>query len=619
MATSLRTGVKIFAIVLLPGLLLGCGGGSTQAPTVAPAAPINLASAPQCSELLNSVRDTSVFPPNVAIVSATFTPAVAAAPATGNTPAVAAVAEHCNIIGNINAGRIGAQSTPGGVPQIYAINFQARLPTNWNGKFWMSGGGGSDGSVPDTLANLNDGYATAANDSGHSNATNSDPLAGGSAAFGTDYQARVDFAYNAIDLTTRTAKALIATYYGRKSNFSYFQGCSMGGREAMMVSQRLPAYFDGVVAGDPGFRITKVGVWATYAGQQLASLATSTGLISANGVPFANNTFTDQDLQLVSNAILTACDSLDGLADGLVNNSQACTTAVVSPVLKALQCSGAKTAACLTSGQIIAITNIYTAGAPNSKGVAQYAPWMWDPGIAGCTSATDCNTPTATNINIGWRIWNVGFYSPTFVPNVSTTSNGALSFASLGGGAIPLLFATPPILPAPTANDGLAKLIMNINFDTLAQSIFGTSAQFPISDTELLNVDDTNLSPFQKHGGKLIVYVGQTGGPFSPQDLVNWYNGMGTAMGGKPQTFARLFLVPGMGHCGGGPATSTFDPFTPIVNWVENGVAPDSITGTAPTTGTPWPGRTRPLCPFPQYAHYNGTGDVNVASNFTCQ
>jgi feruloyl esterase len=482
----------------------------------------------------------------------------------------------------------------------------------------MSGGGGSDGSVPDTLANLNDGYATAANDSGHSNATNSDPLAGGSAAFGTDYQARVDFAYNAIDLTTRTAKALIATYYGRKSNFSYFQGCSMGGREAMMVSQRLPAYFDGVVAGDPGFRITKVGVWATYAGQQLASLATSTGLISANGVPFANNTFTDQDLQLVSNAILTACDSLDGLADGLVNNSQACTTAVVSPVLKALQCSGAKTAACLTSGQIIAITNIYTAGAPNSKGVAQYAPWMWDPGIAGCTSATDCNTPTATNINIGWRIWNVGFYSPTFVPNVSTTSNGALSFASLGGGAIPLLFATPPILPAPTANDGLAKLIMNINFDTLAQSIFGTSAQFPISDTELLNVDDTNLSPFQKHGGKLIVYVGQTGGPFSPQDLVNWYNGMGTAMGGKPQTFARLFLVPGMGHCGGGPATSTFDPFTPIVNWVENGVAPDSITGTAPTA-TPWPGRTRPLCPFPQYAHYNGTGDVNVASNFTCQ
>jgi len=615
MAQFLCTGGKVVAFVLLCGLLWGCGGGGSAPTAVVP--PTNLASAAQCSELVNSVRDTSVFPPNVAIVSATFTPAVAAVPATGTTPAVAAVAEHCNVIGKINAGRTGAESSAG-VTQTYAINFQVRLPTDWNGRFWMSGGGGTDGSIPNTLTNLNDGYATAADDSGHSNATNSDPLAGGSAAFGTDYQARVDFAYNAIDLTTRTAKALIAAYYGRNADYSYFQGCSMGGREAMMVTQRFPSYFDGVVAGDPAFRITKVGVWATYEGQQLASLATSTGLISGNGVPFANNTFTDQDLQLVSNAILTACDSLDGLADGMVNNPEACTTAVVSPVLDALQCSGAKTASCLTSGQITAITNIYTKGAPDSKGVAQYAPWMWDPGIAGCTSATDCNTPTATNINIGWRLWNLGFYSSSFVPNVSTTANGAFNFASLGGGAIPLLFATPPILPAPTANDGLAKLLMNINFDTLAQSIFGTSAQFPISDTALLNVDDTNLSPFQKHGGKLIVYVGQTGGPFSPQDLVNWYNDMGTAMGGKPQAFARLFLVPGMNHCGGGPATSTFDPFTPVVDWVEKGVAPDSIIGTAPTA-TPWPGRTRPLCPFPQYAHYNGTGDINDASNFTCQ
>ena len=604
--------IRIVLALSAIGLLWGCGGSTpSDVAPAQPVPPVNLASAVQCSELVNGVRDTGVFPPNVSIASAIFT---AATDASGNTPAVA---EHCNVVGNINAGRTGAQSSPG-VTQTYAINFQVRLPTNWNGKFWMSGGGGTDGSVPSTLTNLNNGYATAANDSGHSNANNSDPLAGGSAAFGTDYQARVDFAYNAIDLTTRTAKALIATYYGRKSNFSYFQGCSMGGREAMMVTQRFPSYFDGVVVGDPAFRITKVGVWATYEGQQLASLATSTGLISANGVPFANNTFTDQDLQLVSNAILTACDSLDGVADGMVNNSQACTTAVVSPVLNALQCTGAKTAACLTSGQLTAITNIYTKGAPNSKGVAQYAPWMWDPGIAGCTSTTDCNTPTATNINLGWRLWNLGFFSPTFVPNVSTTANGALNFASLGGGAIPLLFATPPILPAPTASDGLAKLLMNINFDTLAQSIFGTSAQFPISNTALLNVDDTNLSPFQKHGGKVIIYIGQTGGPFSPQDLVNWYSDMGTAMGGNPQTFARLFLVPGMGHCSGGPATSTFDPFTPVVNWVENGVAPDTITATAPAT-TPWPNRSRPLCPYPKYARYSGSGDINSATSFTCQ
>ncbi len=532
-------------------------------------------------------------------------------------PATATVPEHCNVVGTINANRVGAKSSPA-VTQTYTINWQVRLPTAWNGKFWMSGGGGTDGSVPVTTTNLNLGYATAANDSGHSNATNSDALAGGSAAFGTDQQARVDFAYNAIDLTTQTAKFLIAQYYGRSPSFSYFQGCSMGGREAMMVTQRFPTYFDGVVAGDPAFRITKVGVWAAYEGQQLAALATANGLISANAVPFANNTFTDQDLQLVSKAILTACDSLDGLADGMVNNSQACTTAVVSPVLNALQCAGAKTPACLAAGQVTAITNIYTKGATNSLGVPQYAPWMWDPGIAGCTSATDCNTPTATNINGGWRAWNVGAYSSSFVPNVSTTANGALNFASLGGGAIPLLFATPPILPAPTANDGLAKLIMNYNFDTLAQSIFGTSAQFPVSNTTLLNVDATDLSGLKNRGGKLIVYVGQSGGPFSPQDLVNWYAAMSATMGASTQTFARLYLVPGMNHCGGGPATSTFDPFTPVVNWVEKGIAPDSIAATAPAT-TPWPNRTRPLCPYPQYAQYNGAGDINSASNFTCK
>ncbi len=610
MTKSARRSCLIFA--LFAGLFTaGCGdsGNSTPAPVVAP---VFLASAARCSELVNSVGDTSLFPANVAIVSATFTPAAAAAPPLSATP------EHCNLVGKINAGRVGAQSSPG-VTQTYAINWQVRLPSVWNGKFWMSGGGGLDGSVPDTTTNLNQGYATAANDSGHSNATNNDPLAGGAAAFGTDYQARVDFAHNAIDLTTRTAKSLITSYYARNPSFSYFQGCSMGGREAMMVTQRFPSYFDGVVAGDPAFRITKVGVWATYEAQQLAPLATSLGLVSANAVPFVNNTFTDQDLQLISKAILTACDSLDGLADGMVNNSQACTTAVVSPVLNALQCAGAKTPACLTAGQITAITNIYTKGAPNSSGVAQYAPWMWDAGIAGCTSATDCNTPTATNINPGWRLWNLGFFSPSFVPGVSTTANGALNFASLGGGAIPLMFATPPILPAPTANDGLAKLIMNLNFDTFAQSIFGSSPQFPLSNTALLNRDDTDLSPFKNRGGKLIVYAGQTGGPFSPQDLVDWYSSMGTAMGGNAPSFARLFLVPGMNHCAGGPATSTFDPLASVVNWVEKGVAPDSIAATAPAAGTPWPGRTRPLCPFPQFAHYNGSGDIESASNFTCQ
>ena len=555
--------------------------------------------------------------PNTAIAS------VVAVPATPTVPA------HCLVNGTINAGRVGNPTSPGAPVSryTYAINWQARLPDAWNSKFHMPGGGGTNGSVPFTTVRLRQGYAVAANDSGHSNGVNNDPLAGGSASFGTDHLARVDFAYNAIDLTTQTAKRLVEMYYGDAPRYSYFEGCSMGGREAMMVTQRLPSYFDGAVSGDPAFRITKVGVWAAYAGQQLAALARTRDLISANDVPFANNTFTNPELQLVSNAVLKACDHLDGLVDGMVNNSQACTTPLVAPALNATQCQPGQTTPCLAADQITAITNIYSSGAPNSQGVPQYAPWMWDAGIAGCTSAVDCNTATAanaTNINGGWRLWNIGGYNLTFVPHVSTTANGALSFASLGGGAIPLLFATPPILPAPTANDGLAKLIMNIDFDTLAASIFGTSTAFPISNTDLLNVDSTDLSEFRRNGGKLLIWQPQSGGPFSPQDMVNWYTDMNLAMHGNKHTFAparsfaRLFMMPGVNHCGGGPGTSLIDAFTPVVDWVENGIAPQSILGTAPAA-TPWPGRTRPLCPYPEYAHYKGTGDINLAANFECR
>jgi Tannase and feruloyl esterase len=558
------------------------------------------------------------FPASALPVPDTVVTSVTPVAATSTVPA------HCLVSGTINAGRVGNETSPGAPVSryTYAINWQARLPDAWNSKFYMPGGGGTDGSVPSTTLRLQQGYAEAANDSGHSSPIpNSDPLAGGSASFGTDYLARVDFAYNAIDLTTRTAKRLVDIYYGEAPEYSYFEGCSMGGREAMMVTQRFPSYFDGVVSGDPAFRITKVGVWAAYEGQQLAALAKSRDLISGYGVPYANNTFTDQDLQLVSNAVLKACDHLDGVVDGMVSNSQACTTRRVKPVLEALRCAGDKTPTCLAADQVEAILNIYTSGAPNSHGKPQYAPWMWDAGIAGCTSTTDCNAPGATNINFGWRLWNIGFFNPAFVPHVTNASNGAFNFASLGGGAIPLLFATPPILPAPTANDGLANLIMNYDFDTLAASIFGHNAEFPVSDTKLLNVDDTDLRHFKKHGGKLLIWQPQTGGPFSPQDMVNWYAQMSHEMNGSEvtQSFARLFLMPGANHCGGGPSTSTIDPFSPVVDWVENDRAPESLLGTAPATGNPFPGRTRPLCPYPAYAKYKGVGSIELAENFECQ
>ncbi len=556
-----------------------------------------------------ALKTTAVLPvPNTVITTSTLVAA------SGNTP------EHCNVVGTINAGRVGYASSASAAQSVYtyAINWQARLPTAWNGRFYMPGGGGSDGSVPGTTSRLSLGYAAAANDSGHSNAVNTDPLAGGAVSFGTDYLARVDFAYNAIDSTTQTGKALANLFYSKAPTKSYFEGCSMGGREAMMVTQRFPTYFDGVVVGDPGFRFAKMLTHAAYDAQLLGSLATSLGLIAASGAPLINNTFTNQDLQLISKAVLDTCDGLDGLVDGMVNRPLACTTALMTPALNALQCPGAKTASCLYGSQIDAILKLY-AGPKRSTGQATYFPWMWDAGIAGCTSAVDCNTTTATNISTGWRGWKIGGFSA----NPATATNSASDFTgALGGSSIMQLGTTPP-MPTALASEGVLKAVLALNFDLYADSVFATTPQFPTSSVDLFDIDSYDRAPFRDHGSKMIITQPQSGGPFSPYGMVDWYQNLNANMGGTPtdftptQSFARLFMQPGAQHCGGGPSTSTIDAFSSVVNWVENGVAPDQLIGTAPAA-TPFPGRTRPLCPFPSYATYTGSGSIESAANFVC-
>jgi len=288
--------------------------------------PFQPPSASACTGLVSNVGETSLFPANVAIITAVFAPATAAS---GNTPAVP---EHCNLAGTIRAGRVGEQSSPG-VTQTYAIKWQVRLPTTWNGRYVHEGGGGLDGSVPATTSRLAAGYAQGGDDSGHDNAVNNDPLAAGTGAFGTDPQARTDFFYQAITDTTTVARGLQTLYYNKLPDKAYFEGCSMGGREAMMATQRLGQYYDGVVVGDPGFRLPLNAVQVTANVKALAQLANSMGLVSSTGAPLLNNTFTNQDLQLVSKAVLHACDATDGLVDGMVNKPLMCTTPVVAPVL----------------------------------------------------------------------------------------------------------------------------------------------------------------------------------------------------------------------------------------------------------------------------------------------
>jgi feruloyl esterase len=415
------------------------------------------------------------------------------------------------------------------------------------------------------------------------------------------------------------AKGLIQLYYDKPQQHSYFEGCSMGGREAMMVTQRLPSAFDGVVVGDPGFRFGSMLTHAVYNSQVLGGLASRMGIFSKNGLPLVNNTYTNQDLQLISKAVLDACDAFDGLVDGMVNKPLQCTTDVVAPKLDAVKCSGGKTASCLTADQIDTFKTIY-AGPVTPSGAHPYFGWMWDPGIAGCTSAVDCNTPTATNISGGWRVWKLG----NFAANPSTAENSALDFSDgTGGAAGTVIVPTPPILPANVNNEGTVSILMNANLDQYIALEHGTTPEFTVSGFDLLETSATSLAPFASHGGKVVIWQPQSGGPFSPLAMVDWYRTLNLNSGGSAsnfaptQQFARLFLMPGAAHCGGGPSTSTIDAFSAVVNWVENGTAPDRIVGTAPAA-TPWPGRTRPLCPFPAYAKYTGSGSIEDQANFVC-
>ena len=573
---------------------------------------------------------TAAFPvANVQVVSATPVAATATVPA------------HCVVNGTINAGRVGYPSSASAAPSVYtyAIKWQVRLPEAWSGRFITRGGGGLDGSIPGTTGGLANGFAEAGNDSGHDNNVNTDPLAAGPGSFGTDFEARVDFSHRAIDLTTQVAKSLIERYYGKPQDYSYFEGCSMGGREAMMVPQTLPHAFDGVVVGDPAFKFVGVLSKSVYISQLFGGLAASMGVYSVNGLPLASNAYTNQDLQLVSNAILQACDSLDGLADGMVNNPMQCTTRKVKPYLDAVRCTGDKTASCLSAEQADTILKYY-AGPVTPTGKRPYDGWMWDPGIAGCTSAQDCNTPTATNIATGWRSWNLG----TYQANPATAINTASAYSgNRGGAAATVVVPSPPVLPSPIANEGTTKLVMNLDLDAFLASAHATTAAFPVSGYELFQTASTDLNAFRSNGGKVLIYQPQTGGPFSPLAMVHWYEdlqrsgkghghharssegrdggemrGPSTGDLGDVQSYARLFLMPGAQHCGGGPSTSSIDPVSAVVNWVENGVAPDRLIGTAGPS-TPWPGRTRPLCPYPQYAHYKGSGDINQSENFVCR
>jgi feruloyl esterase len=421
--------------------------------------------------------------------------------------------------------------------------------------------------------------------------------AGGTAAFGLDYQARVDFAYNAYDQVTQVGKAFVEKFYQQASKYAYFVGCSEGGREAMLMTQRFPAHYDGVIAGDPVLHIPLGPLNGLYTTKLFAGLAQRGGLTLANGDPAIAKTYSDTDLLLFRNAVLGACDALDGLADGIVDNQPACTPALVSAKLADVQCTGAKTDACLSADQIATMKTAY-AGVVNSQGTSLYSDWQWAAGIGG---------QNGTAYNPSWRSWRLGSYA-------SATNNATkLAFAT----AEAVIYTTPPQAISTASS---LPYSLNYNFDSEPIKLYQTTAAFPQSTVNMTFTDAVDLSRFKSRGGKMMVYQGASDSSVSIKDTLRWYDAMNTQMGSKAQDFARMYIVPGMAHCSGGPATDNFDMLPQLVEWVEKGGAPDSVVASATNPGYfGVSSRTRPLCPYPEQTRYKGSSDINDAANFACQ
>jgi len=505
-------------------------------------------------------------------------------PAGTLTVASKPIAEHCVVQGQMNQ-RVSAVDG-----KTYAIGFEMRLPVAWNGRFFYQANGGLDGNVVTATGEiggggplndaLNMGFAVISSDAGHSSSQN--PL------FGLDPQARIDYGYNAVATLTPMAKQVIRTAYGKAPDRSYFDGCSNGGRHAMVAAARSSAEYDGIIAGDPGFHLPKAAIGEMWGAQQFAKVATAT---TANGLPDIKTGFTAAERQLVASRIIAKCDALDGVADGMVQDIKAC-QANFNLAADLPTCSGnVRDGTCLTTAQKEAIGNVFS-GARNSAGTALYASFPYDAGVSGA----------------GWAAWKQS--------NSITLDPAAAAFT----------FTTPP--QSASLLSQLSSYALNFSMDTDAPKIFATSGAYTESSWSFMTPpDEANLSALRQRGAKLMVYHGTSDPVFSSNDTTDWYQRVMAANSGDASSFARLFTVAGMNHCSGGPAADQFDMLTPMVAWVEQGKAPDSVIATArdasnaiPNSEVPaqWgAGRTRPLCPYPKVARYKG-GDVNSAASFSC-
>jgi feruloyl esterase len=552
----MRTRLGIAAALACSATLSGC-----EAPSAAPAADaVADDGRGACEALLNL--------PNLTITMAKLVAA------DGETP------RHCYVRGTI----------PPGI--VYHV--QLPLPESWNGRFLKYGDGTKDGDLDYADHRLAQGYAVANSNMGHD--AGAEP--GSWFAF-DNRQAEIDFGYRAVHLTANAGKSVVAAYYDRPAARSYFEGCSTGGREALIEAQRFPNDFDGITAGAPVYKYQELNAAHTWLLQRVF-LDNGAGNLAfdadGDGTPESL-----RKLETLADAVLARCDANDGIEDGVVDEPLACDF-VPKRDLATMMCANDVDAdACFTTAQLKTIEDFYR-GPYDSRGVSI---------IKG----------RAFGAERGWT---------EYLPHAGNQMFPTHLFNARDHAAF-LFYENDPGVPVPRAND------LSYVPDKTATPPEWAWWEFDIDDVtagkadlmkSLMNATDPDLTRFLvRRGGKLILWHGWNDAGAPPEPTKDYYDEVVAKTFGadvaKAREHARLFMFPGMGHCSGGPGPNTWDPLRYLVEWVENGTAPESVVAQHLSDGRV--DNERRVCAYPQVGRYTGpAGGANdratwIATNFSCR
>lgn len=440
-----------------------------------------------------------------------------------------AVGEHCKVAGTLRT----------------SLKFEAALPTTWNKKLLYMGGGGWDGSIPNmtySASGMTGGYVTIASNGGHSDPTG--------AVFLNNPQAQKDFGYLSIHSVLTAVRQIVQKRYGTDPERSYFEGCSNGGREALIQASRYPADFDGIIARAPAYSFTEL--FLAFNNNVKRLLLAPGGAISA------------AKASTIASAVLRDCDNLDGVADGVVSNLAACT---FDP--GKLLCPAAESDACLTAEQVTTARTLYS----------------------------EFKLPDGTSVYPGWGPGGEDQGWPPWIIGDTKTPSAQLFFA-----------------------DALIRfwIVQDAMFNSLT---FDPTKYRPQTAEVAKTLDaSADLSAFFARKGRLILVHGTSDWAISYKGSIKYWDGVAAAVGGAAarDESMEFFLQPGVQHCAGGAGPDTIDLLSAITRWVEQGQRPSSTGLVLSKPGLLGGPIERPLCPYPKYPRYSGTGSQDAASSYTC-